>query len=67
MPQKGGDCHPLWICEGHPDKREGGAGNFAAFESQAHPPLWLPTSRTTSSTISRDGRSAYAAGSSVPA
>ena len=51
-----------------PLRQTGGeAGNFTAFESQAHPPLWLPTSRTTSSTISQDGRSAYAAGSGVPA
>ena len=50
-----------------PNEGGGSTGNVATFESQAHPPLWLPTSRTTSSTISRDGRSAYAAGSGVPA
>ena len=40
-------------------------GNLGAFESRTHTPLPLPTGRTTSSTISMDGRSACAAGSSV--
>ena len=66
-PQEGGDCHPLWICEGHSSKRGEGRGILQRSNHKPTHPLWLPTSRTTSSTISRDGRSAYAAGSGVPA